>query len=88
MGARGVPFYERSWRAAGGRAGAIGRGERNFPAGREGPAATRVRYTVLGLLCLLAMITYLDRAAVANSKDTILAAVDRPASDWFCRRRL
>jgi MFS family permease len=45
--------------------------------------ATRVRYTVLGLLCLLAMITYLDRAAVANSKDDILAAVGRPAADWF-----
>ena len=29
---------------------------------------TRVRYSILGLLCLLAMITYLDRAMYGSAK--------------------
>ena len=34
---------------------------------------TRVRYFVLGLLCLLAMITYMDRAANGSAKKAIMA---------------
>jgi MFS family permease len=38
--------------------------------------ASRTRYLVLGLLCLLAMMTYMDRAANANAKTDIMAAVN------------
>lgn len=37
------------------------------------PAPTRYRYVVLGLLCLLAMITYMDRAANGSAKAAIMA---------------
>jgi MFS family permease len=36
------------------------------------PAATRYRYVILGLLCLLAMITYMDRAANGSAKTAII----------------
>jgi MFS transporter, ACS family, glucarate transporter len=44
---------------------------------------TRVRYSILGLLCVMAMITYLDRAANSIAKDEIMAAVGRPVVDFF-----
>ena len=44
---------------------------------------TRVRYSVLGLLCLLAMITYLDRAMYGSAKADLMAAVGRPVEDFF-----
>ena len=45
--------------------------------------ATRVRYAVLGLLCALAMITYMDRAANGSARGAIIADLNqsRPASD-------
>jgi MFS family permease len=53
--------------------------------------ASRTRYFVLGLLCLLAMMTYMDRAANANAKTDIMAAVNAglpvedqyPVADFF-----
>ena len=39
-------------------------------------APTRVRYVVLFMLCLLAMITYMDRAANGNAKDAIMAELN------------
>ena len=36
-------------------------------------APTRFRYVILGLLCLLAMITYMDRAANGSAKKAIMA---------------
>jgi ACS family glucarate transporter-like MFS transporter len=44
---------------------------------------TRVRYSVLGLLCVMAMITYLDRAMYGSAKDDMMAAVGRPVVDFF-----
>lgn len=44
---------------------------------------TRVRYSVLGLLCLLAMITYLDRAMYGSAKGDLMASVGRPVEDFF-----
>ncbi len=44
---------------------------------------TRVRYSILALLCALAMITYLDRAMIGNVKDDLMGAVDRPKADYF-----
>jgi MFS family permease len=40
------------------------------------PPATRVRYSVLFLLCLLAMITYMDRAANGSAKDAIMGELN------------
>lgn len=37
------------------------------------PQPTRVRYSILGLLCLLAMITYMDRAANGSARKAIMA---------------
>ncbi|MCU0705418.1 MAG: MFS transporter, partial [Fimbriiglobus sp.] len=37
---------------------------------------TRFRYVVLGLLCLLAMITYMDRAANGSAKAAIMAELN------------
>jgi len=37
---------------------------------------TRARYFVLGMLCLLAMITYMDRAANGNAKTAIMAELN------------
>lgn len=44
---------------------------------------SRVRYSVLGLLCLLAMITYLDRAMYGSAKADMMSAVGRPVEDFF-----
>jgi MFS family permease len=46
-------------------------------------APTRVRYSVLFLLCLLAMITYLDRAMYGSAKDDMMDAVGQPREDFF-----
>jgi MFS family permease len=46
-------------------------------------SATAVRYSVLALMCLLAMITYIDRAVVSNSKDDILKAVNTSPDDFY-----
>ncbi|HSQ54236.1 MAG TPA: MFS transporter [Gemmata sp.] len=40
------------------------------------PKPTRVRYVVLFMLCLLAMITYMDRAANGSAKDAIMAELN------------
>ncbi|MCE9534511.1 MAG: MFS transporter [Planctomycetes bacterium] len=45
--------------------------------------ATRVRYSILGMLCLLAMITYLDRAVNGNAQDDMMKAVGRPVEDFY-----
>lgn len=47
------------------------------------PPPTRVRYSILGLLCLLAMITYMDRAMYGSAKQNIMESVGRPVSDFF-----
>lgn len=44
---------------------------------------TRVRRSILLLLCILAMITYLDRAMYGNAKDDMMASVGRPGDDFF-----
>jgi MFS family permease len=44
---------------------------------------TRVRYSILGLLCVMAMITYLDRAMYGSAKEPMMAAVGRPVTDFF-----
>ncbi len=46
-------------------------------------APTRVRYSILGLLCLLAMITYLDRAMYGSAKGDMMRAVGHDVSDFF-----
>jgi MFS family permease len=45
--------------------------------------ATRVRYSILGLLCALAMITYMDRAVYGSARDDIMSSVGRPTEDIF-----
>ncbi|MBX9627424.1 MAG: MFS transporter [Gemmataceae bacterium] len=52
------------------------------PAPSFGPP-TRVRYSVLGLLCLLAMITYMDRAMYGSAKGDLMAAVGRDVTDFY-----
>jgi sugar phosphate permease len=44
---------------------------------------TRVRYTILGMLCLLAMITYLDRATMGIAKNDIMAAIGQDPVNFF-----
>jgi len=44
---------------------------------------TRVRYSILGLLCIMAMITYLDRTMNARAQNEIMGAVGRPVADFF-----
>ena len=44
---------------------------------------TRVRYSILALLCFLAMITYLDRAMNGNAKKDMMASLGRPEEDFF-----
>jgi len=44
---------------------------------------TRVRYSVLALLCVLAMITYLDRAMNGNAKKDMMDSLGRPVEDFF-----
>lgn len=48
-----------------------------------GPEPTRVRYRVLFLLCLLAMITYMDRAANGSAKKAIMADLGVSEADFF-----
>src|SRR5262249_41890346 len=47
------------------------------------PPPTRVRYSVLGMLCLLAMITYMDRAMYGSAKGDLMAAVGQPVAEFF-----
>jgi MFS family permease len=49
----------------------------------SGSAPTRVRYRVLFLLCLLAMITYLDRAMYGSAKGDLMAAVGQPEKRFY-----
>jgi MFS family permease len=44
---------------------------------------TRVRYSILALLCALAMITYLDRAMYGSAKADMMEAVGQPVSRFF-----
>ena len=44
---------------------------------------TRVRYVVLAMLCLLAMITYMDRAANGSAKKAIMADLGLGEADFF-----
>jgi MFS transporter, ACS family, glucarate transporter len=44
---------------------------------------TRVRYSVLMLLCFLAMITYMDRAVYGSARDDIMGSVGKPSADIF-----
>jgi ACS family glucarate transporter-like MFS transporter len=44
---------------------------------------TRVRYSILVLLCTLAMITYLDRAMNGQAKKDIMESIGRPEADFF-----
>jgi MFS family permease len=50
-----------------------------------GPPPTRYRFYVLGLLCMLAMITYMDRAANGSAKTAIMAELnaDLPPSQQY-----
>ncbi len=43
--------------------------------------ATRIRYVVLFMLCLLAMITYMDRAANGSAKDAIMKELNQQQID-------
>ncbi len=47
------------------------------------PKPTNVRYSVLFLLCLLAMITYLDRAMYGSAKNDLMRSVGADPSDFF-----
>lgn len=44
---------------------------------------TLVRYRVLGLMCALAMITYLDRALNGNAKKPVMEAVGYQEEDYY-----
>jgi MFS family permease len=44
---------------------------------------TGVRYTVLFMLCLLAMITYLDRAMYGSAKGDMMEALGQPEKNFF-----
>ncbi len=44
---------------------------------------SRVRYSILLMLCILAMITYMDRAAIGSMKDDLMGSVGRPPADFF-----
>jgi MFS transporter, ACS family, glucarate transporter len=46
-------------------------------------APSRVRYFVLFQLCLLAMITYMDRAMYGSAKADLMAAVGQPVEKFF-----
>ncbi|VTT98343.1 mfs transporter : Sugar phosphate permease OS=Singulisphaera acidiphila (strain ATCC BAA-1392 / DSM 18658 / VKM B-2454 / MOB10) GN=Sinac_6136 PE=4 SV=1: MFS_1 [Gemmataceae bacterium] len=45
--------------------------------------ATRVRYVVLFMLCILAMITYMDRAANGSAKKAIMSDLGVAEADFF-----
>ncbi len=53
------------------------------PAPLPGAAPTRIRYRMLFLLCLLAMITYLDRAMYGSAKGDLMAAVGQPEKRFY-----
>ena len=53
------------------------------PAPLIGSAPTRVRFRILFLLCLLAMITYLDRAMYGSAKGDLMAAVGQPEKRFY-----
>lgn len=44
---------------------------------------TRVRYSILGLLCIMAMFTYMDRAMYGSAKNDLMASVGRGVVDFF-----
>jgi MFS family permease len=44
---------------------------------------TRVRYSVLFMLCLLAMITYMDRAMYGKAQKNLMDAVGQPVENFF-----
>jgi ACS family glucarate transporter-like MFS transporter len=44
---------------------------------------TRVRYTILFMLCMLAMITYMDRAMYGSAKNDVMAALGQPITDFY-----
>ncbi len=46
-------------------------------------APTRVRYSILALLCFLAMITYMDRAVYGSAKSDLMGSVGRSVSDFY-----
>src|SRR3954447_9769418 len=48
-----------------------------------GTAPTRIRYWVLFLLCILAMITYMDRAANGSAKKAIMADLGVGEEEFF-----
>ena len=60
--------------------GSMGAGASNSPDSTIRP--TRVRYEVLGWVCVLAMITYLDRAAFPNAEKQIKDAMGGDISQW------
>src|SRR5437763_7495308 len=55
----------------------------NGPPATATDQPTGVRYRVLFLVCVLAMITYMDRAMYGSAKDDLMASVGRPVSDFF-----
>jgi MFS family permease len=55
----------------------------NGPSPGKSAPPSRVRYSVLGLLCLLAMITYLDRAMYGSAKGDMMAAVGQPEKNFY-----
>lgn len=48
-----------------------------------GTPPSRVRYGILFLLCLLAMITYMDRAMYGSAKDDLMKSVGASPADFF-----
>ena len=55
----------------------------NGPPPRLVAPPTRVRYSILALLCALAMITYMDRAANGSAKVAIMADLGVSVDDFF-----
>lgn len=53
------------------------------PNGHPTAPPTRVRVSILGLLCALAMITYLDRAMYGSAKGDLMAAVGQPEKNFY-----
>ena len=56
---------------------------RNGPSAPADARPTRVRYSILFLLCLLAMITYLDRAMYGSAKGDMMAALGQPEKNFY-----
>ncbi|OWK47480.1 MFS transporter [Fimbriiglobus ruber] len=53
------------------------------PATTPSAAPTRVRYSILALLCLLAMITYLDRAMYGSAKKDLMKSVGETETQFY-----